>query len=208
VEVSAFAVTALYDAHLPLGAAGVDAVVRVTASGLGAPGVDASLRLWTPHGATLAVLRERSPASGDLHGATRLDERTVEYPAGRWTDGPREYELAVALAPRGAGDEMLAARFGVAVGGEVVARAPIAVTWTYDERPTAPSTGGAARSARSRLVTADELPTGPSPEPRHRLVDEPHAGEPCDGCGLHPADGDRYCEGCGRELGLDARRPR
>jgi hypothetical protein len=208
VEVSAFAVIALYDAHLPLGAAGVDAVVRVTASGLDAPGAAASLRVWTPLGATVAILRERSPASGDLHGAVRLDERTVEYPAGRWTDGPREYQLAVALPAGGVGDEMLAARLGVAVGGEVVAGAPVAVTWIDDERPTAASTGSAARSTRPRVVTADELPTGLSPEPRHTLVDEPHAGEPCAGCGLHSADGDRYCEGCGRELGPVAGRSR
>jgi hypothetical protein len=200
VEVSAFAVTALYDAHLPVGASGVDAGVRIAVSGVGDPGVVASLRLWTPLGATVAVLRERSPAAGDLRSAIRLDDRTVEYPAGLWADGSREYELAVALPPREAGDERLAARFAVVVGGEIVGGAPIAVTWADDERLTVPSTGSAARSARRRVVTAAELPTGPSPQPRHTLADEPHAAEPCAGCGLHPADGDRFCEGCGREL--------
>jgi hypothetical protein len=202
VEVSAFAVTALYDALLPVGAAGVDAVVRVAASGVAASGVAASLRLWTPLGVSVGALRERSPATGDLRdAAVALDERTVECPAGRWTDGVREYELAVGLPARDAGDEMLAARLGVVVEGELVGAARIAVTWCDDERPTAPSTAGASHAAPPRVVTAEEeLPTGMSPRPRHTLVDEPHAAGPCAGCGLHPADGDRFCEGCGHEL--------
>lgn len=197
---SPFAVTALYDTHLSVGASGVDAVVRITASGIDEPGVAASLRVWTPLGATVAVLREHSPAAVDLHGAIRLDDRTVEYPAGPWTDGTREYELVVALPTGHAGDEMLAARFGVVVGDEVLGAAPIAVTWIDDRRLTVRS-GGAAPPARPSVVTAEELPTGPSPQPRHPSVDAAHAGEPCAGCGLRPGDGDRYCEACGYELG-------
>lgn len=202
---STFAVDARYDAQLPVGASGIDAIVRITASGIGAPGIVVSLRLWTPLGATVAILRERSPATADLHGATRLDDRTVEYPAGRWTEGRREYGLAVALPARGAGDEMLAARLYVVVDGTVVARAPIAVTWIDDELRTDPYTTGAARSDRPQQT--EELPTGPSPQPRHVLVDEARA-EPCGGCGLLPADGDRFCERCGHELGMPAGRRR
>ncbi|MDX6717938.1 MAG: hypothetical protein QOJ63_192 [Solirubrobacteraceae bacterium] len=199
---SAFAVTALYDAHLPLGASRVDALVRIAASGVDEPDVLASLRLWTPVGATVAVLHERSPTTRDLRDAAiALDARTVEYPAGRWTEGAREYELAVGLPPRDAGDEMLAARVGVVVAGELVSAARIAVTWCDDERPTAASTGSASHAARPPVVTAEEeLPTGMSPQPRHTLGDEPHAARPCAGCGVQPADGDRFCEGCGRDL--------
>jgi len=199
--VSAFAVTELHNAHLPVGASTVEAVVWIRASGIDEPGVDVSLRLWTPLGATVAVLREVSPATGDLRDAgVRLDDRTVEHAAGRWTDGAWAYELAVALPARGAGDEMLAAQFVVAVAGEIVGRAPIVVAWTDDERLIAASAGSAAESTPTAAVAATERPTGPSPRPRHTLADEPLAGEPCPGCGLRPADVDRFCEACGREL--------
>jgi hypothetical protein len=192
VDVSAFAVTAAYDAHLPLGASRMTAIVRAMASEIGESGVEASLRLWTPLGVMVSVLREISPATRDLRdGAVRLDDRTVEYPAGSWTDGAREYELALALPARRAGDEMLAARVGVAVAEEVVARAKIAVAWTDDERLIADPDGFAAEPT----IAAGELPTGLSPRPRHTFVGEPAGGEPCPECGLFPADGDRFCDG-------------
>jgi hypothetical protein len=191
VDVSAFAVAASHDTYLPVGASTVAAVVGIRASGLGEPGVDVSLRVWTPLGATLAVLREAAPGSADLRGAAvRLDDRTLECPAGRWTDGARAYELAVELPARGAGDEMLAARCGVVVAGEVVGRALIAVAWTEDERLTGAPPGGPG---------ADDLPTAPSP-PRDTPPSGSGTGAPCPACGLRPADDDRFCEGCGREL--------
>lgn len=201
MDVNAFAVAAAYDAHLPVGAAGVRALVRVTARDLAEPGVAVSLRLWTPLGSTIANLREVSPAIADLRErAIRLDDRTVEYPAGRWTDGAREYELAVGLPPRPAGDEMLAARFAVAAHGEVVGRAQIAVAWIPDERPVGPPAASADASTSVGAVAAADLPTGPSPCPRHLLPGEASAGEPCPGCGLPAEEGDRFCECCGHDL--------
>ena len=198
MDVSAFTVTAAYDAHLPVGALSVKAAVRASASTISEPGVEVSLRLWTPRGATVAVLREISPATRDLRDrAVRLDDRTVEYPAGCWVDGIRDYELAVALPARGAGDEMLAARLDLTAEGEVVAGAQIAVTWAAD----AESAGIVDESAVAGGVAVEELSTGLSPRPRHMLVlDESAAGEPCLGCGLRAAAGDRFCERCGRRL--------
>jgi hypothetical protein len=188
VDVTAFEVDARYGAHLPVDAAAVEATVRIWAAPIDEPGVDVWLRLWTPRGATVAILREVSPATGDLlAGAVRLDALTVQCPAGRWTGGAREYELAVApaAAPRDPGDELLAARLGVVVGGEVVARALIAVV-----------------CVDAAVAAAAELPTGWSPQqPLHVITDGPPAGGPCPGCGLRPGAGDRFCEACGRELG-------
>jgi hypothetical protein len=196
--VSSFALAALHPAHVPVAAAGVDAVVRVRAAGVGEDGVDVALRLWTPIGVHVGVLRELSPASADLLGrAIALDERTLQYPAGRWTDGAREYELALALPPRANGDEMLAARIGVVVAGRVEGQAPIAVSWTRDERLLASARVTSSESTRG----SQELPTGPSPQPRHTSAGEQVAAARCSGCGLEPQDGDRYCEACGRELG-------
>jgi hypothetical protein len=199
VDVSALWVAALYDAQVPVGACDVRAIVRITASELGEPGVDASLRLWTPLGATVVVLRERSPGTADLRGGVRLDDRTVQYAAGRWLDGVREYELVIGLPARAADDEMLATRFSVVADGEVVGRAPIAVRWTDDERVIA-GAARLARSTRTEGTAVADLPTGPSPRPRHTLADRSPAERPCPVCDLHPADGDRFCERCGHEL--------
>jgi len=211
--VSAFSIAAIHRTQLLAGApSDVRAIVRVSASGLGEPGIDVSLRLWTPRGADLAVLRERSPSSRDLRDrAIRLDDRTAECAAGRWTDGAREYELVIALPPCRAGDDMLAARVGVVAGGVVVGRALIAVTWTDDEaaiaagsfpaRPTcADAEQGSMADRRCEDGAVADLPTGPSPEPRHTLVADSAATTSCPACELRAGEGDRFCERCGHEL--------
>jgi hypothetical protein len=184
VDVNVFDLDARYGAYLPVDVSTVEATVRIRAAPIDEPGADVSLRLWTPRGATVTALREISPGTGDLRdSAIRLDELTLECPAGRWTGGAREYELAVAAPPRDAGDELLAARLGVVVAGEVVARTLIAVVYVD-----------------AAVAAAADLPTGRSPQPRHALAGGPVAGGPCPGCGLRPADGDRFCEACGEQL--------
>jgi hypothetical protein len=244
---SVFAVAAFHDTLLPADATGVDAVVWIRPAGLGEDGAQVSLRVWTPVGASLAVLREVAPGAADLLAdGARRDKRTVEYPAGRWTDGAYEYELGVTLPERGDGDEMLAARVEVVIDGEVAGRAAVAVIWTADaDRLAAPRetavavlrdgagaragdrAGDGARESEdnragdgARESEGDragdgaregegagpgmganaDLPTGPSPEPRHTLAHAAHAGDPCPGCGEQTAEGDRFCEGCGNEL--------
>ena len=190
---SAFAVAAFHDELLAVGSGRVDAVVWVRPSGLAADGADVTLRVWAPRGASVAVLREVAPATADLRPAeVALDERTTEFDAGRWTDCPHEYELAVVVAPHADGDRMLAARVEVVTGGKVAGRAVIAVTWTSEPPASAAGDDGGPADA--------DLPTGRSPRPRH-IADEPgHAGDPCPDCGEHTAQGDRFCECCGHAL--------
>jgi hypothetical protein len=131
VDVSAFAVAAYHSAYLPLARPTVEAIVWIRAAVIDAPAVDVSLRLWTPLGAAVTVLREVSPGTRDLRDtAIWLDDRTLECSAGRWTGGARAYELFVAVSPRGVGDVLLATRVVVVAAGAVVGRALIAVTWT------------------------------------------------------------------------------
>ena len=190
---SAFAVAAFHEPRLPAGAAEVEAVVWIRAAGLASPGVDVWLSLWTPAGADVTALREVEPGDADLlAGAERLDDGTLRVEAGRWTDGVREYELGVGLPVRSPGEEMLAARFRIVAGDEVAGTALIAVTWC--EAPPA-----ADAPSQSGVPTGD-LPTGPSPEPRHTTAGEGEAGGPCPDCGELPREGDRFCEACGREL--------
>jgi hypothetical protein len=199
VDVIAFAVAAYHSAYLPVAGSTVDAIVWIRAS-VDEPAVDVSLLLWMPLGATLTALREVSPAIRDLRDeAIRRDDRTLECSTGRWTGGARAYELAVAVAPRDVGDELLAARVVVSAGGAVVGRALIAVTWTDDERLIAASADSAVESARTAGVAAADLPTGRSRRPRQTIA-EASAGDPCPGCGVRPEEGDRFCEACGHEL--------
>jgi hypothetical protein len=203
MDLSPFAVAATYATHLPVRRTDVRAVVHVDASGIGEPGAAACLRLWTPRGATVSVLREIAPMTRDLlrNDGIALDERTTQYDAGRWTGGARAYELAVEVPARAAGDRMLAVRVTVVVDGQIAGRAPIAVEWTCTEPLTAPAAGPAASSCDACGAIA-ELPTGPSPQPRHTVSGEP-PGQLCSGCGLRSDDGDRFCERCGRELAAD-----
>jgi hypothetical protein len=198
---SAISIAATHPAHLPAGApCDVRVSVRVSASGLGERGAGVTLRLWMPLGASLAALRERAPARRDLRErATRRDERTVEVDAGAWTDGDREYELAIALPAGRAGDELLAARLVAVIGGAVAAAAPIAITWTDDARP-AGTAGRPAGAARTSGVGPSELPTGPSPAPRHTGPSGSPVATSCPACDLRAGDGDRFCERCGHEL--------
>ena len=197
---SAFSLSAIHRPHLLVGAAPeVRALVRIRASGLGASGADASLRLWTPNGATVAAFAEVAPTICELRRrAVRLDDRTIGCAAGRWSDGAREYELVIALPPGAAGDEILVARLEVVVDEDVVGRVPVAVTWTDDasllaSRPPE----GRAPVAASPVA---ELPTGRSPAPRHTPAMAP-AGPPCcPACDLRGNDGDRFCERCGESL--------
>lgn len=178
----------------------VRAIVRVRVSGVDAAGVDATLQLWTPLGATVAVLAEREPATRDLRDiAVRIDDRTITCAAGRWSDGAREYELVIALPCARAGDQMLAARVTVIADAEVVGQAPIEVTWTDDEALLAPRRPD-GRAAVAPFAVAD-LPTGQSPAPRHTVGAQAGAASRCAACELRAADGDRYCERCGHALG-------
>jgi hypothetical protein len=191
--VSELAVAAFHEPRLARGAAEVEAVVWVRASHIEPGGVTVSLRVWTPAGAAVTALREVAPSTSDLLGTgARLDERTVRFDAGRWSDGVHEYELAVALPARATGEEMLAARIDVIAGGERAGGALVAVTWTDDalddSAPGAPD--GPA-----------DLPTGASPEPRHSRRGLAEAVGACVACGELPEEGDRYCEACGHELG-------
>lgn len=197
---SAFSLTATHRSHMLVGAAPeVRVTVRVRASDIGSDGVEATLRLWTPHGATVAVFDERAPRIRDLRRrALQLDDRTLTCAAGRWWDGAREYELAIVLAPGRPGEVVLAARLAVIVDDELVGRAPVPVTWTGD--PTLAAThrpSGASPAAPSRV---SELPTGRSPAPRHVL--DALQGVPlmCPACDLGGAWGDRFCERCGTSL--------
>ncbi len=119
-------------AHLAADFEGI--VGRAMGKGAG----DVALRVWTPRGATVRSVKQVSPAVEDL-----TDRRTPDpakplvglYPTGAWGDESREYHVRVALDPLATGEEILAARVGIAAPS--LSDAPldetrVRVTWTGD----------------------------------------------------------------------------
>jgi hypothetical protein len=94
-----------------------------------------SLRLWTPQGASVAYVKQVAPAIEDLTTrATPVDALTADYPTGAWGEESRDYHLCIHVQPRDVGEEMLAGRFSLVVGEEVVSQALVRAVWTDDEQ--------------------------------------------------------------------------
>jgi von Willebrand factor type A C-terminal domain/von Willebrand factor type A domain len=96
---------------------------------------DVSLRLWTPQGATVAFLKQVAPTIEDLTSrASTVDALTADYPTGAWGDESRDYHLCIHVQPRSVGEEMLAGRVSLLVGGEAISQALVRAIWTDDEQ--------------------------------------------------------------------------
>ncbi len=95
---------------------------------------DAQLRVWAPQGAQVQFVRQVSPTVVDLTDRrVQVNPLTGGYPTGAWSDESRDYHVSVRLAAKGLGQEQLAARVQLAVGGEVVAQGLVKAKWSDDE---------------------------------------------------------------------------
>ena len=96
---------------------------------------DVALRLWTPRGAEVLFVKQVSPEVEELTGrGSPHDPLTVDYPTGAWGDESRDYHVAVRVAPREVGEEMLAGRISLVIGAEIVCQALVRAVWTEDEQ--------------------------------------------------------------------------
>ncbi len=93
---------------------------------------DVVLRVWTPAGAELGYLKQVAPILLTLDGTDSGLAQAVDFPIGAWGNETRDYHLSVGVTPNPVGEEMLAARVSVIVGGEPVAKSAVKVTWTED----------------------------------------------------------------------------
>jgi len=94
-----------------------------------------SLRLWTPQGADVAFLRQVAPTIEELTDrGVEVSALTADYPTGTWGRESRDYHLCVKVAPRGQGDEMLAARVSLVAGDEVLSQGLVKAIWTDDQQ--------------------------------------------------------------------------
>lgn len=98
----------------------------------------AGLRIWIPQGAQLLFVRQVSPTVEDLlPQAKPINPLTVEIPTGAWGDEERDYHVAVRLPAKTAGQEQLAARVQLAVGGQPRTQGLVKAIWSDDSGLTA-----------------------------------------------------------------------
>jgi VWA domain-containing protein len=94
-----------------------------------------SLRVWTPQGAEVRLLRQVAPTIEELtdRGAA-VNALTADYPTGAWSPESRDYHLCITVAPHELGEEMLAGRVSVVEGDEVLGQGLVKAIWTDDEQ--------------------------------------------------------------------------
>ena len=94
---------------------------------------EVALRVWTPQGAEVVVLKQLEPVLLDLTASrSGPGPMTADYPTGSWGDESRDYHLSIRVVPGAVNDEMLAGRVSLVVGGEVIGQALIRAVWTDD----------------------------------------------------------------------------
>ena len=99
---------------------------------------DAQLRVWAPQGAEVLFVKQVAPTLEDLSARrTEVNALTGGYDTGAWGDETRDYHVAVRLAPKAVGQEQLASRVQLAVGGEVVTQGLVKARWSADSLLTA-----------------------------------------------------------------------
>ncbi len=98
---------------------------------------NAELRVWVPQGAELLFVKQVSPTLEDLSGRrTQVNPLTGAYPTGAWSDETRDYHVAVRLPARTLGQEQLAARVQMSLGGDPVTQALVKARWSNDDALT------------------------------------------------------------------------
>lgn len=117
---------------------------------------EANLKVWAPQGSQVLFVRQVSPEVEDLtHRGTAVNLLTQSFPTGAWGDESRDYHVAVRLAARAVGQEQLAARVQLEVGGQVVTQGLVKAKWSGDTSLTARINPAVAHyTGQTELATA------------------------------------------------------
>lgn len=100
---------------------------------------DAELRVWAPQGSQVLFVKQVAPTVEDLSGRRSVvNDLTGSYPTGAWSDESRDYHVSVRLPAKAIGQEQLAARVQVVVGGETAAQGLVKAKWSDDSVLTTP----------------------------------------------------------------------
>ena len=105
------------------------------ATAMGKAVADVALRVWTPQSAELRFVKQVAPAVEDLTGRrTQAGPQAGDYPTGAWAGGEsRDYHICVLVNAASIGQEMLASRVSLIVGGQVQGQGLVKAVWTDDE---------------------------------------------------------------------------
>lgn len=105
------------------------------ATAMGKAVADVALRVWTPQSAELQFVKQVAPTVDDLTGRrTQSGPQAGDYPTGAWGGGEsRDYHVCVQVNAAAVGQEMLAARISLIVGGQVQGQGLARAVWTDDE---------------------------------------------------------------------------
>ena len=96
---------------------------------------NASLRVWTPQGSSIAFVRQVAPTIEELTTrAVQVNPQTAEYPTATWGRESRDYHVCIDVQPGEVGDEMLAGRVSLIEGDETRAQALVKARWTKDQQ--------------------------------------------------------------------------
>ncbi|GAA5201407.1 VWA domain-containing protein [Rugosimonospora acidiphila] len=105
----------------------------MTQAAMGKAIAEASLRVWSPAGATVRFVKQAFPQVEDLTGRrTDLSARVGEYPTGAWGAESRDYHISIQVPVGTVGEEVLAARVSLVSGDSVLAQSLVLATWTDD----------------------------------------------------------------------------
>ncbi|MFD3508804.1 VWA domain-containing protein [Nocardia sp. NPDC058666] len=92
-----------------------------------------TLKVWTPAGARVRMVKQVAPVLEDLTGRrTDVGAQLGEYPLSSWAAEEREYHLQIELEPAAPGREKLAARLSVVAGDDVLGQGLVRAIWTTD----------------------------------------------------------------------------
>jgi len=105
------------------------------ATAMGKAVADVALRVWTPQSAELQFVKQVAPTVDDLTGRrTQSGPQAGDYPTGAWGGGEsRDYHVCVQVNAAAVGQEMLASRISLIVGGQVQGQGLVRAVWTDDE---------------------------------------------------------------------------
>jgi hypothetical protein len=105
----------------------------MTEAAMGKSVADVSLRVWTPAGSTIRFVKQVYPQVEELTGRrVEVSARIGDYPTGAWGAESRDYHISVEVEPDAVGEEVLAARFSLVSGGQVLTEKLVLARWTDD----------------------------------------------------------------------------
>jgi hypothetical protein len=132
---------------------------RMMQDALGRPVAEVALRVWTPQGGEVVVLKQMEPPLDLTASRVDVDQLTGVYGTGSWGDEARDFLVSVRVPPGEVDQRRLCARVSLLVGGEPAGEALIPATWTDDDAKSTHINKRVA-AARGETEIADAIQEG------------------------------------------------